>query len=229
MPSQGHGGLRAATRDAGAARRRSFGGEGEVIAVIGRNGVGKSTLMKGGDRPSPNDRRNHPVQRRRRRGGNAACARKARHRLRSTRARRLPAHERRREFSSGGLSISGSGPGRFFRSHVRLFSHSQGTTPASGRHTLRGGQQQQLAIGRALVGQPSLLLLDEPSEGIQPSIVQDIARIVVDLNPQDRPDGRPCRTEHRYDPRHGAALLRHGQGARSSIRWPPGIWRTKGS
>ena len=78
--------------------------------------------------------------------------------------------------------------------------------------TLSGGQQQQLAIGRVLVGQPTLLLLDEPSEGIQPSIVQDIARIVVELNRQDGPDGRPRRAEHRHDPRHGAALLRHGQG-----------------
>lgn len=41
--------------------------------------------------------------------------------------------------------------------------------------TMSGGQQQQLAIGRALIGQPELLLLDEPSEGIQPSIVQEIA------------------------------------------------------
>jgi branched-chain amino acid transport system ATP-binding protein/urea transport system ATP-binding protein len=41
--------------------------------------------------------------------------------------------------------------------------------------TMSGGQQQQLAIGRALAGKPKMLLLDEPSEGIQPSIVEQIA------------------------------------------------------
>ena len=50
--------------------------------------------------------------------------------------------------------------------------------------TLSGGQQQQLAIGRVMISNPSLILLDEPSEGIQPSIVQDIARTIVDLNRQ---------------------------------------------
>ncbi|GGH06526.1 ABC transporter ATP-binding protein [Alsobacter metallidurans] len=43
---------------------------------------------------------------------------------------------------------------------------------------LSGGQQQQLAIGRALVTRPSLLVLDEPTEGIQPSIIRDIGRAI---------------------------------------------------
>ena len=47
---------------------------------------------------------------------------------------------------------------------------------------LSGGQQQQLAIGRALVTDPSLLILDEPTEGIQPNIVADIGNIVRRLN-----------------------------------------------
>jgi urea transport system ATP-binding protein len=44
---------------------------------------------------------------------------------------------------------------------------------------LSGGQQQQLAIGRALVTRPRLLILDEPTEGIQPSIIKDIERVIA--------------------------------------------------
>ncbi len=46
---------------------------------------------------------------------------------------------------------------------------------------LSGGQQQQLAIGRALVMRPRLLILDEPTEGIQPSIIKDIGRVIEQL------------------------------------------------
>jgi urea transport system ATP-binding protein len=153
--------------------------EGEITAVVGRNGVGKSTLIKaiiGLLPPSAGSIR-----------------------LRGQEIGQLPPHLRARmkvgyvpqgrdvfprmsveENLRVGESIEGGGEPDFETVFGYFPILRERRRQAAG--TLSGGQQQQLAIGRVLVGKPALVLLDEPSEGIQPSIVQDIARLGVDLN-----------------------------------------------
>jgi urea ABC transporter ATP-binding protein UrtE len=151
----------------------------EVTAVIGRNGVGKSTLMKavigllptteGAIRFNGADIGAETPHARARRGiGYVPQGRDV--------FPRMSVEENLRV----GLSISGARTADFEPVYAYFPILKERRRQAAG--TLSGGQQQQLAIGRVLVGQPTLLLLDEPSEGIQPSIVQDIARIVVELN-----------------------------------------------
>jgi urea ABC transporter ATP-binding protein UrtE len=151
----------------------------EVTAVIGRNGVGKSTLMKAviGLLPTTegtirfngaNIGAETPHARARRGIGYVPQGRDV--------FPRMSVEENLRV----GLSISGARTPDFDSVYAYFPILKERRRQAAG--TLSGGQQQQLAIGRVLVGQPTLLLLDEPSEGIQPSIVQDIARIVVELN-----------------------------------------------
>jgi branched-chain amino acid transport system ATP-binding protein len=147
----------------------------EIIAVIGRNGVGKTTLIKTimGILPVIE-------------GGIA---------LGDTDITGLSATARARL----GIGYVPQGRGIFSRMTVaanlalgagiglaerpdlqRVFSffpilQKRLSQPAG---SMSGGEQQQLAIGRILAGRPNIILLDEPSEGIQPNIVQEIAAIV---------------------------------------------------
>ena len=150
----------------------------EVVAVIGRNGVGKTTLMRaliGLLPPSGGEIRfdGQPInalsahQRARRGIGYVPQGRDVFPRMSVEDNLRVGASVR-----SGAVDIDLA-----YEIFPILRERRQ---QAAG--TMSGGQQQQLAIGRVLVAQPKLILLDEPSEGIQPSIVQEIARVITDLN-----------------------------------------------
>ena len=78
-----------------------------------------------------------------------------------------------------GLTVKGGG-----EIPARVFELFPALRKLMGRRggDLSGGQQQQLAIGRALAPGPSLLILDEPTEGIQPNIVHEIGDIIMRLN-----------------------------------------------
>jgi branched-chain amino acid transport system ATP-binding protein len=79
-----------------------------------------------------------------------------------------------------GRSIGGPGGRKLTEMVYQYFPRLQerARQPAG---TMSGGEQQQLAIGRALVGNPALILLDEPSEGVQPSIVQMICETLKSI------------------------------------------------
>jgi len=147
---------------------------GEIVAVVGRNGMGKSTLMKSliGILPTAS--------------GSVT--------LGDAQVQKLPSHARvkqgiayvpqgRQIFGTmtvkenieAGLIVSGRTkvPEEIYDIFpiLKEFARRRGGN-------LSGGQQQQLAIARALATNPKVLLLDEPTEGIQPSIIKDMAKVL---------------------------------------------------
>ncbi|MCC7363987.1 MAG: urea ABC transporter ATP-binding subunit UrtE [Dehalococcoidia bacterium] len=152
---------------------------GEVVCVMGRNGAGKTTLLKSiiGVLPA---HRGHVY-------------------FSGREVTRRPSYSRARS----GIGYVPQGRGIFPYLTV-LENLLMGLEPVRGRQdgqleevlalfpvlkqmagrtagVLSGGQQQQLAIGRALMGRPRLLLLDEPTEGIQPNIVEEIEAVIGSL------------------------------------------------
>jgi urea ABC transporter ATP-binding protein UrtE len=154
--------------------------EGEIVAVIGRNGVGKSTLMKTLIGLLPPTEGNVVFK------GEDVSAMVAHRRARLgigyvPQGRdvfpRMSVEENLKVGEMIGGKVTADDYARIYATFPILAERRRQQAG-----TMSGGQQQQLAIGRVMIANPSLILLDEPSEGIQPSIVQDIARTIVDLN-----------------------------------------------
>src|SRR6266581_4430341 len=157
--------------------------KGEVTCILGRNGVGKTSLLRAIFGLNP--------------------IRSGHIRWEDRDLTHLPSHERAR----AGLALVPQGREIFPRlSVLENLATGFATLPRSLRHIpdeiftrfpvlkdmlgrrggdLSGGQQQQLAIARALVPRPRLLILDEPTEGIQPSIIKDIGRVIERLAARD--------------------------------------------
>ena len=146
--------------------------EGETLAVMGRNGMGKTTLFKALIGLLPLSAGSIKLD------GVELAGRPSHERVRAgfgyvPQGRMIFQHLTVEENILTGMEHvrERSVPGWVFETFPVL-------EEMAGRKggNLSGGQQQQLAIARALVGRPKVLLLDEPTEGIQPSIIKDIAK-----------------------------------------------------
>ncbi|MEM6941920.1 MAG: urea ABC transporter ATP-binding subunit UrtE [Pseudomonadota bacterium] len=153
---------------------------GEIVAIMGRNGMGKTTLMKtlmgivperGGDVAI---------------GETAITGMKSYQRVASgvayvPQGRQIFSSMTVQENVETGLSVTGEKtvPEEIYE----LFPVLLEMKDRRGGN-LSGGQQQQLAIARALASKPKVLLLDEPTEGIQPSIIREMARTLRKIRDQ---------------------------------------------
>ncbi len=167
---------------------------GKVTVILGRNGVGKTTLLKSlmglvaiktGSIEFDGKPIQHttPYERARAGIGFVPQGREI--------FARLTVEENLRmglAYKSGGTPI----PAELYELFpvLKQMLHRRGGD-------LSGGQQQQLAIARALAAKPKLLVLDEPTEGIQPSIIKDIGRVIRML--ADRGDMAILLVEQYYD------------------------------
>jgi ABC-type branched-subunit amino acid transport system ATPase component len=155
--------------------------EGEILGVLGRNGMGKSTLIR--------------VL------SGLLRVRSGRIELSGTDLTRAPAHAR----AQHGIAVVPQGRGVFadmsVSENLQLGRLAAGSRVRPGRlqevldyfprlaerpkqraGTMSGGEQQMLAIARAMMAEPRILLLDEPSDGIMPVLVQQIADNIKEIN-----------------------------------------------
>jgi urea transport system ATP-binding protein len=150
---------------------------GEIVALVGRNGMGKSTLMKSLMGVMPARTGKILVD-----GADVAglpSYQRVAHGLAYVpQGRQIFGTMTVRENIETGLVVTG-------KSQVpqQIYDLFPILAEFAGRRggNLSGGQQQQLAIARALASDPKVLLLDEPTEGIQPSIIKDLARLLREI------------------------------------------------
>jgi len=156
---------------------------GSRMCLMGRNGMGKTTLLKcimgllpaysGSASFEGMDLLNRTAEERARIGIGYV-----------PQGREIFSHLTVEENLRIGLGIRKKGPRSIPERIFELFPVLKQMLSRRGGD-LSGGQQQQLAIGRALVLEPRLLILDEPTEGIQPNIVHEIGDIVLRLNKEE--------------------------------------------
>jgi branched-chain amino acid transport system ATP-binding protein len=161
---------------------------GEVVALMGRNGAGKSTTLKSLMGMIPQ------------RGGHVAflghdISREAPHQIARRGLGYVPedrrifsdltvmenlevARQPQRTWADGSAAPSWT-PERLFKLFPNL-----GEMPQRPGGRMSGGEQQMLTVARTLMGNPLLLLLDEPSEGVAPVIVEQMAQMIVELKGQ---------------------------------------------
>ena len=152
--------------------------EGRVVALLGRNGVGKTTLIRSIIGFTPPRRGSIRYR-------GAEIAGQPSHRIARMGIGLIP--QGRRIFPS--LDVSehltvqarpGGPAGWTLERVLALFPRLRERAGNRG-NALSGGEQQMLATGRALVGNPELLLMDEPSEGLAPLMVRELGRIISEL------------------------------------------------
>lgn len=147
---------------------------GEIVAVTGRNGMGKTTLMKSIMGITPSNEGTITFD------GNDITAMPTYKRVRNgvayvPQGRMIFSTMTVKENIEAGLA--GSNNKKIPDDIYDLFPVLLEMKDRRGGN-LSGGQQQQLAIARALVSEPKILLLDEPTEGIQPSIIKEMAQVL---------------------------------------------------
>ncbi|MEO3945677.1 ABC transporter ATP-binding protein [Gorillibacterium sp. CAU 1737] len=154
---------------------------GEIVSLIGANGAGKSTLLKtisGLLKPKTGDIRflDRPI------AGCSAQSIVSLGLIHCPEGRRIFANMSVEEnLELGAYLRKDNEVAKDIRSVYERFTRL-GERRKQQAGTLSGGEQQMLAIGRALMSRPKLLLLDEPSMGLAPMLVQEIFRVVEEIN-----------------------------------------------